>query len=114
MSSFCSGPKKPTIQTISLSELSLNRLMFSTTRFSAPHRLPPLDLDPLAIPEREDLEHYCSRCRRHHLFRRSKLESRCTSLQPRLWAACSYTSRTNGSVERYDQRPVLVPRGRDR
>src|SRR5712664_2447820 len=114
MSSFCSGPKKPTIQTISLSELSLNRLIFSTTRFSAPHRLPPLDLDPLAIPGREDLEHYCSRCRRHHLFRSSKLESRSSSLQPSLWAACSDTSRTDGGVERFDQRPVLVPGRCDR
>src|SRR5712664_3979375 len=114
MSSFCSGPKKPTIETLPQSELSLNRLIFSTTRFSAPHRLSPLDLDPLAIPEREDIEHYCSRCRRRHLLRRSKLQSYSNSFQPGLWAASSDNSGTNGSVERYNRRPVLVPRGGDR
>src|SRR5713101_7150391 len=114
MSSFCSGPKKPTIETLSLSELSLNRLIFSTTRFSAPHRLSLLDLDPLAILEGEDPEHYCSHCRRHHLLRRNELESRSSSLQPSLWAASSDTARTNGSVKRYNRRPVLVPRGCDR
>src|SRR5882762_5658378 len=97
-----------------VSTVSLNRLIFSTTRFSAPRRLPLLDLDQLAIPEREDIEHYCSRCRRHHLLRRSKLQSCSISLQPGLWAACSDTSRTDGSVKHYDQRPVLVPSRCDR
>src|SRR5438132_12363364 len=110
MSSFCSGPKKPTIQTLRPSALSLVRLIFSTTRFSAPQRLPPLDLDQLAIPEREDLEHYHSRCRRYNLLRRSKLESYSNSRSTRLWAAPSDTSRPHGSDKRYDQRPLLVPR----
>src|SRR5437016_8611596 len=61
------------------------------------------------MPEREDLEHYRSRCRRDYLLRRSNLESYSRSFRLGLWAASPDTGRSHGSYECSGWRPVVVP-----